>query len=359
MDKDDLKEKALGLLVRLISIESVTGNEVNVLDFLGEEATKRGFSCQWEPVPEATGNLVFYRGKSRVLLATHVDTVPAWGHPFAFHPHLEGDVLWGRGSLDAKGQIVALLLASELTEAPFCVALFCDEEGEGKGSRYFSPPEGTEWALVLEPTGMRIGIAEAGWIEVAVRFKGSASHGSMASFGRNAIEAFFKAWEAVKTLPFLRYCDPLFPALRPNLGLIRGGIDPQVVPEECTAFIDFPVPPSYDVDDAEALIREVFEGFGGEVTVKDKEPPWQRGEGEEPFIRLIEEALRSVLSSKPARWGMPAWTDASNLRKKGLSAFVLGVGELCLAHTPEERISVTEVVQLSLVLAKLMEVVNR
>lgn len=359
MDKDDLKEKALGLLMRLISIESVTGNEGKALEFLGEEATKRGFNCQWEPVPGAAGNLIFNRGKSKVLLATHVDTVPAWGHPFAFRPRLEGSVLWGRGSLDAKGQIVALLLASELTEAPFSAVLFCDEEGEGKGSWHFSPPEGTEWALVLEPTGMKIGIAEAGWIEVAVTFKGSASHGSMASFGKNAIEEFFKAWEAAKNLPFLSYYDPLFPTLRPNLGLIRGGIDPQVVPEECTALIDFPIPPGYDVDGAEALIREFFEDRGGEVTVKDKEPPWQRNEGEEPFIRLIEEALRDVLSSKPAFWGMPAWTDASNLRKKGVSAFVLGVGELCLAHTPEERVSVTEVVQLSLVLAKLMEMVNR
>lgn len=359
MDKDDLKEKALGLLVRLVSIESVTGNEGRVLEFLAEEATKRGFDCQWEPVPEATGNLVLRRGNSKVLLATHVDTVPAWGHPFAFHPYLEGKVLWGRGSLDAKGQIVALLLASELTEAPFCVALFCDEEGEGKGSRYFSPPDGTEWALVLEPTGMKIGIAEAGWIEVAVKIKGNASHGSLVSFGKNAIEEFLKAWEVVKTLPFLSYHHPLFPSLRPNLGLIKGGIDPQVVPEECTALVDFPVPPGYDVDGAEALIKEVFEGFGAEVIVKDKEPPWERGEGEEPFIRSIEEALRSVLSLKPAFWGMPAWTDASNLRKKGLSAFVLGAGELHLAHTPEERISATDVVQLSLVLAKLMEVVNR
>ncbi len=359
MDKDDLKEKALGLLMRLISIESVTGKEGKALEFLGEEATKRGFHCSLEPVPGATGNLVLRRGNSKVLLATHVDTVPAWGHPFAFHPHLEGEILWGRGSLDAKGQIVALLLASELTEAPFSVALFCDEEGEGKGSRFFSPSEGITWALVLEPTGMKIGVAQAGWIEVAVSFKGNASHGSMASFGKNAIEEFLKAWEAVRTLPFLSYSNPLFPPLRPNLGAVRGGIDPQVVPEECTALIDFPVPPGYDVDKAEALIKEVFEGFGAEVTVKDKEPPWEKGHGEEGFIRLIEEAIKSVLFSEPVFWGMPAWTDASNLRKKGITAFVLGAGELSFAHTPEERISITEVVQLSLVLAKLMETVNR
>lgn len=355
MGKDDLEKRAGEILEALLEVESPTGKEGGLLQVLQRELPKRGFSLRLQPVPEAPGNLIAQRGKGRILLATHLDTVPAWGHPHAHLPQRIGGEMWGRGAIDAKGQIAALILASELSQAPVSVALFCDEEGEGKGSKAFIPPEGIEEAVVLEPTGMRIGVAQAGSVEVSIRIRGVSAHGAMASSGRNAIEVFFRAWEEASRLPFLIREHPLFPPLRPNLGKITGGIDPQVVPEECEALADFPVPPGWNPRKVLDTLKEVFEGYGGSVTLRDLEPPWEMDQRDRGLLLKLQEAFRRVMGQEAKTWGMPAWTDAASLRQKGIPTLVFGLGDLTLAHTPRERVRLAEVVQLALVLAELME----
>ena len=359
MDKDDLKEeKVLKTLMELLSTPSPTGGERPLLLMIRGRLEGRGFQCEEEEVKGAQRNLIAVRGKPRFLLATHLDTVPPWGHPHATTPLAKDGEVWGRGAVDAKGQIAALLMAVEDTEAPCSIALFCDEEGEGRGSRAFRPPPGLKGALVLEPTGLKLAVAEAGSVEVMVRMKGKAAHGTMPSSGKNAIEELMEAYGELKSLPFLSLNHPLFPPFRPNIGYIRGGRDPQLVPDSCEAWIDTPVPPGVDVEEARELIVGVFERRGAEVRIKDLEPPWEMGEGDREVMELIAEAYRRALGIPPELWGMPSWTDAANLRQKGIMTLVLGAGDLALAHTPEERISIAEVYKLAVILKELLELLQ-
>ena len=359
MDKDD-KGRALKLLEELLLIPSPTGEEGRLLQRLKSELSQRGLSCEVQTGQGGVRNLLARRGRPEILVATHLDTVPAWNHPHAFSPRVEGTKVWGRGALDAKGQIVALLLALEGSEANCLVALFSDEEGEGRGSRAFSPPSGLELrgAIVLEPTGLRLAVAEAGSVEVKVKVRGRAAHGALPSSGENAIERFFRIWSELGTLSFLSLKHPLFPPFGVNLGSIKGGIDPQVVPESCEAEIDIPVPPGVGLQEAEKEVMGFFEDRGVEVQVRDCEPPWQMEEGEGEFLQLVSEAYRRALGRPPELWGMPSWTDAANLRNKGIPSFVMGAGELALAHTPEEHVEIEEVLKLSSILREVLRLAS-
>lgn len=324
------------------------------MELLSREWEARGFQVELQPVEGAGGNLLAQRGKGDLLLATHADTVPLWGHPYGRGKRV-GEEIWGRGAIDAKGQLAALLLATRLTEAPCWLVVFCDEEGTGRGSKVFSPPPGISQALVLEPTGMKVAVAGAGSVEVEVRVKGRAAHGAMAHRGKNAVEGFFKGWQKARELPFLHKVPEPFPPLKPNLGRISGGTDPQVVPDLCEALLDFPFPPGWRPEEVLGMIRGTFEEVGAEVIVKDMEPPWQMGSEEEGFFARIDGAFRRAKGCGAEKWGIPAWTDATSLRQKGIPALVLGLGDLALAHTPEERVRLGEVVEMALILKELLE----
>src|SRR6266542_2349004 len=101
--------RAVDLLKKLVAIPSVTGEEGPLLDFLEEHFAASGFEV--EPMPVSAGgrrNLFVHRGVARVVLSAHADTVP----PF-FPPRRQGDVLFARGSCDAKGSLAAQTVAFE------------------------------------------------------------------------------------------------------------------------------------------------------------------------------------------------------------------------------------------------------
>ncbi len=356
MDKDDLNFRAIEILTELLKIESVSGKEKPLIEVLSEKLRQRGFEVRIQEVENCGGNLLAQRGKSPLLFATHLDTVPSWGHPYYLNPKVFKGKIFGRGAIDSKGQIGALLLASELTEDPMNIAFFCDEERGGKGSKAFVVPKGIKWALVLEPTDLRLAICQAGWVEVRIKIGGKSAHGAMAQKGKNAIEAFFEAWNKLLELPFFTKKNPLFPGIRPNLGKINGGIDPQLVPNECEALVDFPVLPGFDPQEVLEAIRKILKVFEVKIIeVIDIEPPWQMEKEDEVFFQMIKEAWQRTFGEEVNICGMPAWTDALSLRQKGISAFVLGAGELHLAHTEEEYIKVEEMLKLSSLILELVK----
>ena len=122
--------EAVGLLQDLIAYQSTAGNEGPVVEFLADYLTKAGFPVERCPIaeeivsdPEYTSvpghrdyqgrpNLVIHTGQGAgrsVIVNTHCDVVP--GKPELFEPRVEGDVIFGRGACDAKGQIVTGILA--------------------------------------------------------------------------------------------------------------------------------------------------------------------------------------------------------------------------------------------------------
>lgn len=355
-DEKDILNEITSLLFTLISIPSPTGKEMTILSWLSRYIKGMGLNIMWQKVDGERSNLLAWRGCPSLLIATHIDTVPAWGHPHAFSPKIERNKIYGRGAIDTKGQISALLLAIKMTQTPCAIALFVDEELEAKGSELFYIPKEMDIkeAIVLEPTGLNLAATEAGSIEVFLRIEGKSAHGAVPCKGKNAIETFCEFYRDLKQLPFLQYTHPLFSNVDVNIGRISGGIDCQLVAEGCEAEIDIPVLPGIDIDEAMDQITQLLGDYKIYFEVKSKDAPWEVLP-HELAVKGLESCIDKVLKRRPSYIGMPAWTDASNLIKKGIPTIVFGAGDLALAHTKEEHADLDELLNLSLILKCLLE----
>ncbi len=354
-DKDILNEIGL-LLSTLISIPSPTGQEMALLSWLSRYIKEMGLNIMWQKVDRDRPNLIAWRGHPPFLIATHVDTVPAWGHPYAFSPKIEGSKVYGRGAIDTKGQIAALLLAIRRTKTPCAIALFVDEEKEAKGSELFYLPKEMDikGAVVLEPTGLNLAITEAGSIEFYLKIKGKAAHGAMPYKGENAIETFYEFYKDLKQLPFLQITHPLFPDIGVNVGKIHGGIDCQIIAETCEVEIDVPILPGISIKEAKGQIAQLLEDYKIDFEIKSQDPPWEVS-SHESVVEILEDCVNNILKGRPSYVGMPAWTDAANLLKKGIPSVVFGAGDLALAHTPKEYAELNDLASLSLILRHFLE----
>lgn len=347
MDKND-KERIVSILIELISLPGLSGSEDEVVGYIKGKLEHMGISCY-----EEHGNIYAIRGNPEFVIATHMDTVPSWGHANAFKPHYDGTSVWGRGAVDTKGQIAALLWALK-NGRNFFAAFFRDEEEGGSGSEYFCVPDGLsiKGAIILEPTSLEICLSQAGSIELEIITKGRSSHGATVKKGKNAIERFMELYRLIKTL--FNCSDPLFPSSDINLGHIAGGLGVQVVPDSCVANLDIPVLPGNSPDDILEEVKDIIRKMGDfEYRLLEKSYPWSISK-HEWIAEKLNGAYRDVLKTEPSFSGMPAWTDASNIMEKGIPCVVFGAGELSCAHTSHEHIHVDELYKLFLVIEKLV-----
>lgn len=356
MDQD--AARILRRLTDLVRIPSPTGQEREVQLWLASFLKELHFEVKLEEVLAGRPNLYARRGRSRFLIATHVDTVPVWGHPQGFNAVVKDGLACGRGVVDTKGQIAALLAALEAAGQGVGVALafFVDEENEAKGSEGFGWPwqDQLEGAVVLEPTDLGIAVAQAGTLELTVTVAGTASHGATFREADNAILKALDLIAELRRLPFWRSSNSRFDQLGVNVGRIEGGLDVQLTPDRCTFQIDLPVLPEHGLDAVRDGVLATVERWGAQYEVHHHDPPFVTS----PEAAVVRELVRAyeVTTGLPARLvGMSAWTDAQNLVRAGLPSVILGAGELAVAHTPSECVSVEALTVLSRVLRQFLE----
>lgn len=348
-------QRLLQRLRKLVALASAGGREERVQSYLEATLQVFGFETQRQEVAPGRWNLYARRGASLFLIATHADTVPRWGHPDGFRLRLRGGMVSGRGVVDTKGQIAALLEACAEEEIPACLAFFVDEEGLGSGSELFQWPwpDRLAGAVVLEPTGLRLATAQAGSFELEVRVKGKAWHGASFRESDNAILRAAELIAHIRALPFWTSTDPRFGRLGITVGRIRGGRDVQVIPDCCEFQIDLPILPEHGLDQVRDAVLRILEAAGASYAVHHHEPPFETGE-DEAVVRVLREAHQRVMGRTPEIAGFSAWTDAANLARKGLPSVVYGAGELALAHSPEEAVRLSDLIDLRDVLREFL-----
>jgi len=346
MQGSKLKE----LLRELVQIPSPTGQEGAVQDFLEAYLKKLGFATSRQEIASSRPNLIAWRGRNPLLLCTHVDTLPASSYELVE----DGPFLRGRGVIDAKGQIAALLVALEMTTAPATLSFTVDEEDKGLGSKALKLPEWVSWAVVLEPTELKVAIAQAGAVEVEITVRGREAHGACPSEGDNAIFRAVELLQALKEMPSLKEGHPLIPPPFVTPYWIKGG-DPELflVPGEAVVRIDIKIPPPLTIEQVLRDVEKAVEPFGS-VKVLDADPPFETPPDAE-VVRLVREAYRASLGEEPELVGMPSWTDAEPLHQKGIEVVVLGAGALHQAHTAEEKVQAEELIKLAELLKALLE----
>ncbi len=341
-----LKRRLKELTLALSCIPSESGKEEGIQRFIAGLLEGMDVGFAWQEVPGCAPNLlVFFSERPKLLLATHVDTVPV--SLGVFPPGFEGEVLRGVGVCDAKINVaILLLLVSEIRQwkrrPAVGFAFFVDEENEGRGSLKFSEEFFVPYGVVLEPTQLGVAVAEGGSVEFEVEVRGKSVHGSVAFRGENAAERAMKLVSLLKRLPYFYEEDPLVGPAGLNIEKFWSGDGLLRVPDRAELEIEVRVLPSQNLDEVVEDIKRVLEDFGGlSYRIKDVSEAF-RVEEDSELVRAFLSTATRVLPHGARVCGMPSWTDAAHLVASGTQCVVFGPGDLTTCHTPEESVSVSE-----------------
>jgi acetylornithine deacetylase len=309
----------VALAAELLAIDSSTGAEAAIIDFVSRWLVTRGWNVTTQEVTKGRANVWASRAGGGVTFSTHLDTVP----PF-LPPRLDGNRLFGRGSADAKGIAAAMLCAAErlntLGEDRVDLLFVVGEEKGSDGARAANHLPATSRFLVNgEPTESRLASGAKGSQRVIVRTRGRAAHSAYPELGVSAIEPMLALLPTVHALPLP--ADPVLGRTTVNIGTIRGGTEANIIPALCESELMFRL-----VGDG-ASLREVITTWA-----KDRaELEWGSHIPAQRFhlIDGFETAAVAYTTDIPllSRWGTP---------------LLFGPGSIHVAHTLEEFIDVEE-----------------
>ena len=304
----------------LVDIDSTTGREGETGRWLATYLRDRGYRVTEQPVSDGRCNVYAHLGTPpAIAFSTHFDCVP----PF-FPSREERGLVFGRGSCDAKGILAAQVTAAERLRAAgetrVALLYLVGEERGSDGARVANQnaPEGMRFLINGEPTDNRLGAATRGLLRVRLHAKGRAAHSSFPELGDSAIDKLLDALMVIRGLSLPD--DPLLGRTHYTVGLIEGGVAPNVVSPNASAELAFRT-----VGEG-AKVREalsVVEGLVGVEHVLDI-----------PAVRMhtlsgFESAIFPYTTDVPwlTNWGQP---------------ILVGPGSIHVAHTDHEHISVDE-----------------
>lgn len=231
MDSLDL----VGVTRRLVDIESTTGQEAAVCAEMAALLESRGYTVRQQPVSDGRVNLLAsVDGEPELVFSTHLDCVP----PF-LPSRLEGDRLYGRGSCDAKGIAVSQLGAVDALRASGetrAGLLFVVGEERGSDGALAANGLATGHCRFLvngEPTEGKLALGHRGAYRVRLRATGRAAHSAYPELGESAIETLLDALQQLRQMEWPS--DPVLGQTQCNIGLIEGGIAPNVIPPDAMA----------------------------------------------------------------------------------------------------------------------------
>ncbi|HTT19818.1 MAG TPA: M20/M25/M40 family metallo-hydrolase [Candidatus Sulfotelmatobacter sp.] len=303
---------------QLIDIESISGNESAVGNYLYGELCRVGYQAR-KILVEADRFDVFAihpdHPNPTVVFSTHMDTVPP------FIPSSEdADRICGRGSCDAKGIIAAQVAAAErLQQDGIYVGLLfvVGEERDSLGAKVANDyaPASCRFLVNGEPTENRIALASKGTLRVEVIARGRMAHSAYPELGDSAIDKLLAALSRLRAMKLPS--DPEIGACTLNIGLIEGGRAPNVIPDYAHADLLYRL-----VGSTEDLRRQIVATAGNEVEVTF---PLELA-----FLRLrTVDGLPTMVAAFT--------TDIPRLTKWG-EPLLVGPGSIHVAHTEGEYI---------------------
>lgn len=281
--------------------------------------------------------------KERVVIAGHLDTVPANAN---FPSRLDGDVLWGLGSCDMKGGVaVALRLAAHVSEPNRDVTyVFYDGEeiahefnGLGRVARERPELLAGEFAILMEPTDAVVEAGCQGTLKVDVITRGERAHSARSWRGSNAIHAAAEVLHRLTAYtPREVEIDGLVYREGMNAVGISGGVAGNVVPDEARVSVNYRFAPDFDEKQALSHVEELFDGF--ETVVIDTAPGALPGL-DRPAAAAFVEAIGVRVGPK---FG---WTDVAQFTQLGIPAVNFGPGDPSFAHKADEHVPVDQLIR--------------
>ena len=342
----------------LVDVASVSHQEQALADLV-EDRLRR---CAHLRVDRLGDNVVARTdlGRARrLILAGHLDTVPANGNASA---RIDGDLLWGVGSADMKGGLAVMLdLAATVTDPAvdvtyvFYVAEEVAREHNGLLQIEAAAPDALagDAAILGEPTGAVIEAGCQGVLKLEVVLGGARAHTARPWMGDNAVHRLAGVLARIDdfadrqpVIDGCRYREAL-QAVR-----VEGGVAANVVPDRAVLLLNHRFAPDRDAGAAEAAVREwlapvLDPARGDSIAVVDSSPSAPPNLGD-PLLAGLQAATGAPPRAKLG------WTDVAFFTERGVPAVNFGPGDPELAHTAEERVTRSDLEQVRATLVSVL-----
>ncbi|HIY36263.1 MAG TPA: M20 family metallo-hydrolase [Candidatus Paraprevotella stercorigallinarum] len=337
MDINHLTHEATDLLIKMVSIPSVSREEKEVADFLEKVLSDYGLN------PHRNGHNIwsicptYDPSKPTLLLNAHIDTVKptsSWTiSPFS--PVIEDGKLYGLGTNDDGASVVSLLqVYRQIIQSPqqynIVFLASCEEEVSGKnGIEQVLPllPH-IDVALVGEPTGMQPAIAEKGLMVIDVTAHGKSGHAAR-NEGENAI---YKALDDIQWFRQFHFDkeSPLLGPVKMSVTIIQAGTQHNVIPDQCKFTVDVR---SNEFYSNEEIFKIICNHIQGEAQARSFRLNSSHITEDHPLVKRAIELGRIP-------FGSPTLSDQALMKFPSLK---MGPGQSSRSHTANEYIELNEI----------------
>lgn len=356
-----------------INTENPPGHELEAAGCLQVLLEAEGFDLSLSEYKPGRVNVIarFENGPGPTFaFNTHIDTVPAgdgWKtDPFVLH---EADgKLYGRGSCDAKGPMVAMIEATRMLIARreqwsgTLMAVFtADEEIASEGAKHYvaNQPPHIDFAVIGEPTSNSAFTAHKGSLRPLVRVHGVTAHSGTPHLGENAI---YRAGQLLGLIEQHHehsvkcHCHALVGEASLTVTRINGGHADNVLPGACDLLLDRRMVPGETEADVKAEIDQLLalanERFGVRAEVLEYIPTTGGATEtalEESIVQASLAACREHNHGNAGPFGFQGGCDLVHFRSQGTTGTVIGPGTLAVAHKPDEFVPIDEFIAASLI----------
>jgi succinyl-diaminopimelate desuccinylase len=349
------------LLQRLIQFptEDPPGREIELARFVHDILTASGITSDLIEFQPGRANVVArLKGRGErpgLVFSAHFDTLPAGRGAWQFPP-FEGQIsegrVHGRGASDIKSGMAAMIAAAQRIaqdklplKGDLILAFSAGESSNLLGARHMvlnGNLEGAGALLVSELSSLEIFIAEKGALWVKAIAAGAPGHPSGAAGAVGAGDnAILKLVEFINQLREWKPEAPAHPLLgEPSLsvGTITGGSAINITPDHAELGLDIRYVPGMSAQDILSQLQALADA---DITfeILDDKPPVETLPNH-PFVRLCQEACRSILGREPSVGGVPYFSDAAILSPAlGLPWVIIGPGETGMSGQRDEYVT--------------------
>ncbi len=346
-----MSDYSVRLLTSMLEIYSPSGKEEEISRFLSEELEYLGFSVHRDDVGNVIGEVG--EGEPVILLCGHMDTVEG-----IIPVRIEDGKLYGRGAVDAKGPLAAMIVAASIVvkngfPGKILVVGVVDEEKGGTGIQHFVESGiHPDFAIFGEPSGLgKVVFGYKGILTVKINVETPSGHSAAPWLFENAIEKAMEFWRQIQKLHLREEkLKSRFYSITCCLTKIKGGnISASFIPSKCEIHVQLRIPPQLSPEQVFDEVKRKIERYKAtnpKVTVKVEKVD---------VARAFEADRRSVIVRALA-WGIRKTTlnYASFSRKTGtgdmnvlgnvlkIPVVTYGPGDSRLDHTPNEHIDIKE-----------------
>jgi len=350
-------------------VEGAPG-EAEIAEYIAEYMRGIGLETRVEEVergrPNVVGLLKGVGSGPTLMLNGHMDTVGIdYMEIDPLDPVVRDGRLYGRGAIDMKGGLAAILAAAKAVvdsgvplRGDLVVAAVCDEEYASIGTERLVEEVRADAAVVGEPTGLGVLVAHKGFAWIDIETRGVAAHGSMPEKGVDAIAKMGKVLVGIEELQeavLQRRKHRLVGSPSIHASTIQGGRELSTYPDHCKLQVERRIIPGEDASgvDAEmkallASLKESDPKFDGSYRITFVRDPMEVSPDEE-ICRTLRQSALDVTGTEPSFVGGGGWMDTQILWAHGTPAVAFGpVGEG--PHAAVEYVEVDSVIEAARIL---------